>query len=113
MVTSFGLLACLLTLGQSSDRTELHLGPHLTTGQEFVYKGTYTEEALIPNVQYQHQYRLETQILVLGAGKRSWNIAVMTTLALRDSRQEKGPNVNPGPGPTSVRLEMLQVDSQG
>jgi peroxiredoxin len=114
MVTSFCLIACALTAGQALDRAEWLLAPQLAPGLELVYLGNYTEEALIPNVQYQQQYRLETQILVLEAGQRSWDIAIMTALSLRDSKQDKEPKpAGAAPGPTSVRLEVLQVNPQG
>ncbi|MBI3411611.1 MAG: redoxin domain-containing protein [Planctomycetes bacterium] len=113
MVTSFCLIACALTVGQAPDRTEFLLAPQLAPGQEFVYKGAYIEESLIPNVLHKQEYGLDAQIFVLQANKRSWDVAVMSALSLRDSKQEKNPKPNVGPGPTSVRLDLLQVDAQG
>src|SRR5262245_49459626 len=135
MVTSLCLLACAMTVGQASDRTEFLLAPQLTQGQELVYKGGYLEESLIPNVEHRQEYGLTTHVLTLHANKRSWEIAVMTALSQREagqreavqreavqreavqSKQEKHAKEHgapgPTPGPTSVRLDLLQVDSQG
>lgn len=112
MVTSICLLACALTVGQAPDRSEWLFSPQLTPGLELVYLGSYTEESLIPNVQYQQHYRLETQFLVLEGKQRSWQVAVMTSLSLRDGKQERQPPANGGRS-SSVRLEILQVNSQG
>lgn len=111
--TSLCLIACALTVGQAPDRTEWVLAPQLAQGLELVYQGGYIEEPLIPNVQHKQEYKLETQIFVLQANKRSWDVAVMNALSLRDSKQEKNPKQKTGSGPTSMRLDLLQVDSQG
>src|SRR5262249_23276949 len=50
---------------------------------------------------------------VLQANKRSWDVAVMSALSLRDSKQEKNGKPSAGSGPTSMRLDLLQVDAQG
>src|SRR5262249_24360314 len=123
MVTSLCLIACSLTVGQAPDRTEYLLAPQLAQGQEFVYKGGYVEESLIPNVQHRQEYALEAQILILQANRRSWDIAVMTALSLRESsvrevplrgtKKEKNAKHDAGAGPTSVRLDLLQADAQG
>ena len=107
MATSICLLAWALALGQA----DAGLAPQLVPGLELVYAGSYLEESLGPNVQYQRQYRLETHALVLGAGARHWDLAVLTSLALHDPLQAA-----PRPGrepPASVRLELAQVDTQG
>ena len=108
MVT-FLVLSCALTLGQTGDRAEWQLAPQLAPGLELVYQGTYLEESLIPNVQHQRRYKLETTLLVLDAKTRHWDVAVMTALGLQDGQPEK-----PGrAAPQSVRLEVLQIDQQG
>ena len=109
MIKSIFLLSCALTLGQA-DRTEWQLTPQLTPGLEFVYSGTYLEESLIPNVQYQRQYRLESNLLVLEAGSKDWRIAIMTALSLQDSQK---PFDKKRDGPSSVRLLQVKVDRQG
>ena len=57
MNTACCLLMGALTLGQTTSRSEWQLAPQLAPGLELVYEGTYTEETLIPNVQFQRQYR--------------------------------------------------------
>ena len=91
MVTSVCLIACALTLGQAGDRPEWQLAP----GLELAYAGSYLEESLIPNVQHQRHYRLETTLLVLGAKAKGWDVAVMTALSEQDARpgaDRAGPN---------------------
>jgi peroxiredoxin len=102
------LLIGALTLGQPTSRSEWQLAPQLAPGLELVYSGSYTEETLIPNVQFQRQYRLETLVFVLDAGAHRWNVAFMTALTLRQP-QADGKDAKPA----SVRLELGQVDSQG
>lgn len=111
MGLSIHLLACALTLGQAGDRADSVLAPQLTPGLELVYAGSYLEESLIPNVQFQRQYRLDAHVLVLAPRPRHWDMAVLTALRLQD------PHPLPGQakaeGPASTRLEMIQVDPQG
>jgi peroxiredoxin len=110
MIKSILLLSCALTLGQAADRTEWQLAPQLAPGLEFVYRGAYIEESLIPNVQYQRHYRLESNLFILDAGAKDWHVAVMTSLRLHDPRQ---PQDDKGDGPSSVRLGQLHIDQQG
>lgn len=110
MKTSLFLLACACSLGQPTSRSEWQLAPQLAPGQELVYTGTYTEESLVPNVQFQRQYRLENLIFVLEAGAQQRKLAFMTTL------NEIVPRAQPGVKEArqlSVRLELGQVDLQG
>jgi hypothetical protein len=51
-------------MGQATDRTEWQLSPQLSPGLELVYTGAYLEESLIPHVQHQRHYRIETHVLV-------------------------------------------------
>jgi peroxiredoxin len=67
------------------------------------------EESLIPNVQHQRHYRLESNLLVLEAGIKDWQVGIMTVLSLQDSRQP----ADKREGPTSVRLELAKIDMQG
>lgn len=110
MLTSICLLSCALTLGQPIDRTERQLTPILVPGLELEYLGTYTEESLIPHAQYQRQYRLEANLLVLDVGVKSWQVALMTTLRYQEAKQPS--DTKPGL-PSSVRLEVAKVDWQG
>jgi hypothetical protein len=103
------LLACALTLAQPATRAEWQLTPQLATGMELSYSGVFLDETLIPNAQYQRQYRLETNLLVLTSGVKDWQVAVMTALSLQDTRL---PNEKKA-GPTSVRLDPARIDSHG
>ncbi|MSQ96838.1 MAG: redoxin domain-containing protein [Gemmataceae bacterium] len=109
MIKSIYLLSCALTFGQAADRLEWHLTPQLAPGLELVYTGSYAEESLIPNVKHQRQYRLDASVLILDAGVKDWQAAIMTTLSLQEARQ---PN-DKKDGPASVRLEMARIDVQG
>ena len=106
MIKSILLLSCALTLGQTANRAEWQLAPQLLPGLELVYSGTYIEESLLPNVQYQRQYRLESNLLVFAASEKDWHVAIMTGLSLQDTEQKRT-------GPTSVRLSQAKVDRQG
>jgi peroxiredoxin len=105
------LFASALLLGQAGDRTDGSLMPQLAPGLELVYAGTYLEESLIPNVQFQRHYRLDTNLLVLDARLRHWDVAILTTLSLYEPRQ--GVSKPAQDNPSSVRLELAQVDQRG
>src|SRR5262245_57802850 len=110
MKTSFLLLACACALGQPNSRSEWQLAPLLAPGQELVYTGTCVEESLVPNVQFQRHYRLETWVFVLGGAPGRWDVAVMTALSQRGTRAEPaGKEVKL----ISVRLEHAQINAQG
>jgi hypothetical protein len=108
MITSILLLSAL-TLAQGPDRADWQLTPQLSPGLELVYSGTYVEETLIPHVQHQRQYALEANLLVLEAGVKDWQVAIMTGLTLQDGVK----HADKKDGPASVRLEMARVDWQG
>lgn len=101
------LLISALALGQPTSRSEWQLAPQLASGLELVYAGAYTEETLIPNVQFQRHYHLDALVLVLDPSGRAWDVAFMTTLTARSAEENKANK------PSSVRLEVGQVDSQG
>ena len=104
------LVTCVCSLGQTTSRTEWRLAPQLTPGLELVYVGTYSEEHLIPRVQFQAQYGLEARVLVLDTGPRRENLALMTSLSQRLPRADTGVKENKT---ISVRLEPGCVDAQG
>ena len=110
MITSIFALSCAMMCGQATDRAEWQLTPQLTPGLELVYQGTYSEESLSPNVQYQRQYRLETNLLVLDSKAKEWQAAFLTVLSQQDPRQ---PPAKQFAGPMSVRLEFAGIDFQG
>lgn len=94
---------CMLTAllpGQSSDRSEALLVPRLNRGQELFYRGTYTEEALGRGVQYTRAYRLEGRVFVLESPARGFDVTFLTVL-------------KHAADPSSVRLELAHVTSQG
>ncbi|MBI2807147.1 MAG: hypothetical protein HYX68_19370 [Planctomycetes bacterium] len=109
MVTSIFLVSCALTLAQGTDRADWQISPRLAPGLELVYRGTYSDETLIPNVQHQRKYRLDVNVLVLDSGIKDFQAAIMTTLSLQGAKQLNKKK----DGPSSVRLEMIRVDSQG
>lgn len=105
------LLACALSLGQSADRAEWLLTPQYVQGMELVYKGTCTEESLVPGVQHNRQYTLETMLLVQEAKPRHWEAVLQTSLSVRHPQKAGDPKESLPPG--SVRLEMVQIDIRG
>jgi hypothetical protein len=112
MLTSICLLTLTLTTGQVLERGEWQLAPRLRRGLELVYTGTYTEESLIPRVQFQRHYRLETTLFVLDANPKQAEVAIMTALDRKDERQGIVQAAHPAPG-GSIRLELARVDPQG
>lgn len=114
MATSVCLLVCALTLGQSADRGNWQLAPRFSPGLELVYAGSYVEESLIPNVQYQRHYRLGACVLVVQERGKAWEVAVLTTLTPRAANEKKAAPGKAAPAaPASVRLELARVDAQG
>src|SRR5690242_14378040 len=111
MAISICLLACALTTGQVLERGDWQLAPRLARGLELTYAGTCTEESLIPKVQFQRQYRLQTTLFVLDATKKHADVAIMTSLGLRDQRDGVVTASHSSAG--SVRLEVARVDPQG
>jgi peroxiredoxin len=109
MTTSILLLSCALIMGQATDRTEWQLSPQLSPGLELTYTGEYLEESLIPNVQHQRVYRIETNVLILETGVKDWQASIMTGVSLRDGRKP----LDKKDGPLSVRVEMARIDLQG
>lgn len=109
MIPSICLLSCVLAAGQAADKAEWQLTPQLTPGLELVYTGTYAEEALIPNAAHQTLYRLDANVLVLDAGVKNWQVAILTGLGLQQLRQADSKKN----GPTSMRLELARIDTQG
>src|SRR5215510_14777325 len=107
MNTSIFFLTFALAVAQPAERAEWQLTPRLTPGLELVYSGIYVDESLIPNAQHQRQYRLDTHLLVLDAGVKDWQVAMMTGLSLNDA---KAPGDTKPLGPTSIRLEQGRVD---
>jgi peroxiredoxin len=109
MIQTICLLSCVLAAGQATDRADWQLTPQLAPGLELVYSGTYVEESLIPNVAHQTLYRLDANLLVLDAGTKTSQVAMMTGLSLQQHLQPTSKK----DGPTSVRLELARVDGQG
>lgn len=106
MVATICLLTALLP-GQAADRAETLLAPRLGRGQELVYRGTCTEEALGKGVQFTRTYRLESRVFVLDTPSRGLDVALYTVLrhAARTEREAGDPS--------SVRLEFVHVNLQG
>jgi peroxiredoxin len=111
MIASICLLTCVFAAGQSAGRADWSLLPRLAHGQELVYRGSFTERSLSPNVLFERTYRVETSLFVLDDLPRRWQVAFLTTLTPKD-----GPAGREGPGkvvPSSVRLELVEVGAQG
>jgi hypothetical protein len=109
MVATLCLLTCALAAGQAS---EWQLQPHLARGQELLYKGIFTEEALSPGVQFQQAYNVDTTIFVLDAAAQKFDLAFLTVVSAKAVKfaAESGKNAAP---PASVRLEVVPMDHSG
>jgi hypothetical protein len=107
MIAKLCLVTCALVVAQPQ-RAEWQLAPQLIRGQELVYTGTFVEEALVPGVQFQRTFKIETTLLVLDATPQKHEVAAYTLLALRGKQPQPD-----AAGPSSVRLEILEVAPQG
>jgi hypothetical protein len=110
MRTTLCLLVCALAVRQPPERGDWLLLPQLARGQELVYTGTFTEQSLIPGVQYEHAYRIDLTALVLDAGKDKFDLALLTTVGAQETKQ--GPKTK-APTAASVRLELAALEKQG
>jgi hypothetical protein len=109
MIATLCCLTCAIATGQVS---EWQLQPHLARGQELIYSGTFTEEALSAGVQYQHAYQIESSVLVLDAAPQKFDLAFLTVVTARSSKSAPGP-VKTVSTPSSVRLEVVPMDHLG
>lgn len=90
------------------------LALRLERAQEFVYRGSFTEECRTGTVQYQRSYRVESRLFVLDATPRMAEVACMTTLRQKDgliSGQTGGPKDDTDG--RNIRVERFQVNPQG
>ena len=112
MVPTICLLTCALAAGQPPDRGDWGLTPQLARGQEFVYSGTFVEEALSPGVQFQRSYRVDSTVLVLDAKQDKFDLAVLTVVTGTTGKTPQQPGAKAAT-PASVRLEALTLDKLG
>jgi len=112
MVATLMLVGCVLAPGQSGDRADWFLAPRVSRAQEFVYGGSYAEESTGGSVQFNRAFRLESRMLVLDAGMKGAEVALLTMLKAREPAGSKA-IAKLDVVPNSVRLEIVQVDPQG
>ncbi len=105
------MLTCALAMGQNYDRVEWSLAPQYEAGLELVYRGTCTEESLVPGVRQQRRYSLETIFFVLNNTDKRDDAVLQTALTVREANDDVD-NTNSRP-PGSVRLVAVQVDKRG
>lgn len=110
MIATLLLVGCVLAPGQAGP--DWSLAPRLSRAQEFVYGGTFVEESTGGNVQFNRAFRLESRVLVLDAGMKGAEVALLTILKAREPAGSKA-ITKPDAVPNSVRLEIVQVDPQG
>ncbi len=113
ILAALGLGAGALTLAQGPGRGEWLLLPQLARGQEFTYSGTYTEETVEAGVRRPRSYRLESTLLVLDGKPGQWEVAFLTALSFRNQLPGQPPGPTQAAAPSSVRLEVAEVDRQG
>src|ERR1700756_5695341 len=106
MVTNLCLITCVLMTAQSAERSELLLFPRLSPGQELVYRGTYSEDQLGRDVQFNRSYKLETRVFVLNTVSRNFEIALYTLFRARTAQQKEIESE-----PTSARLEIVKLSA--
>jgi hypothetical protein len=85
------------------------LAPRLGRAQEVVYRGTFTEQASGPRVQFDRSYRIDLRCFILDTPPHGAEAALLTTLRSNAPRSE-GARDAPA---SSVRLERLHIDLQG
>lgn len=107
MGISITFLTCALALGQMGERGDWQLSPQLAPGLELVYHGTYVEESLIPNVQFQRHYQMQTYVLVLDSVKGANELAILTSLSPTDVHGDAKKSA------AALRMELGTVDFQG
>jgi peroxiredoxin len=120
MTASLCLLGCLLAPAQTPERPtapaaragEWVIVPRLSKAQELVYRGTFTEEAVGGNVQFNRTFRLESRIFVLDTPVRGAEVAFLTVLKGRDPRTNAA-TAGGDAAAESVRLDLAHVDLQG
>jgi peroxiredoxin len=100
-------------LAQPGSRNEWLLLPQLARGQEFTYGGWFSEQTVNGGVTARREYRLECTLLVLGGDARKWDVAFLTALSLRSHTPGRPSGPAPKGTPSSVRLEVCEVDRQG
>jgi peroxiredoxin len=103
------LFSCVLAVAQLGDHGDWLLLPRLGRGQELVYRGSFAEEAIGKGVQFQRNYRLESRVFVLDTPPSGADVAFLTVLKQRTASSGR----DPGPEPSSVRLEVAKADLQG
>jgi hypothetical protein len=99
------LLSLLLAVGQAAE-TPWQLGPQLDRGLELVYHGAVHEDSNSANVQFQRQYRLDTNLFVLEKTPAACTVAVLTALTAQTGGVASD-------APLHVRLEVGKLDDQG
>jgi peroxiredoxin len=126
MVATFWLLSWAFGPAQTTNRpvpatptpapaargSDAVLTPRLARGQELVYRGAFTEEALGDRVQFQRAYRFESRFFVLEAPAKGVELAAFTLLDTKGPRPAASSH-KPDVAPASVRLERLTLDLQG
>lgn len=94
---------------------EWTLAPQLERGQEWLYRGTFTEESTTGTVQYQRTYRVESRMLVMEASPRGADVACMTILRAKEAALT--PNrpgaIRDDTEGRNFRVERFRVDPQG
>lgn len=96
MVSSAAITIAALLVAQSADDIRLR------RGEEFVYRGGYTETATHGGKDYQRSFALENRIFVCAVVGDRFELAAMTTLT--------SPTAS---GAAAVRFAMLTADSHG
>lgn len=107
-MTTCCLLAAALALGQNYDRSEWQLTPRFESGLELTYKGTFTEESLIPGVQYLRRYSLETLFFVQSDQSGKAEAFLLTSLGLTPGKEAQS-KTQPG----YVRLTAVRFGRHG
>src|SRR5579862_2152463 len=109
MVATLCLLTCAFTAGQLS---EWQLQHQLARGQELIYSGSFTEEALSQGVQFQRAYDIKSTVLILDATAQKFDLAFLTVVTSKTGKlsPEFGKTAA---APASVRLEVVSMDRQG
>ena len=108
-MTNLCLITCLLATAQAAEPSDWLLFPRLSRGQELVYRGSFSEEALGHGAQFSRSYQLESRFFVINSTSQAHEIALYTAFRSPGANADN----NADRAPSSVRLELARVSMQG
>ena len=107
MSISLWLLTGMLMGAPPSVPIDAVPAPHLEKGLELIWRGTFSEAILRPNVRAFRNYEVETRLFVVDCDDVAADVALFTLIKLK-------PDLKTIPEPQPIiRLELARVESNG